>query len=155
MYIDSVWVPPQEVRDLRALIAQRKKMVSLSTQARNRLHALLHSRHILPPAGNLFAEQNRGWWRALPLNPVGRVQIENDLDTLEFAHKQIERIEDVLAGLAAGDERTGLLAQLPGFGLLIILAFLGAVQSARLPAFPRPRSWSAMPGWALASMTVA
>lgn len=151
----GVWVPPQEVRDLRALIAQRKKMVSLSTQARNRLHALLHSRHILPPAGNLFAEQNRGWWRALPLNPVGRVQIENDLDTLEFAHKQIERIEDVLAGLAAGDERTGLLAQLPGFGLLIILAFLGAVQSARLPAFPRPRSWSAMPGWALASMTVA
>jgi transposase len=123
----SIWVPPQDVRDLRALIAQRRKMVSLSTQARNRLHAVLHSRHILPPEGNLFSAEKRDWWRGLSLPAAVQVQIENNLDTLQFAQKQIERIEAVLTELAAKDERVGLLAQLPGFGLLTILACLAAV----------------------------
>jgi transposase len=35
----GVWVPPQEVRDRRALSAQRRKMSRLATQAKNRLHA--------------------------------------------------------------------------------------------------------------------
>jgi transposase len=135
--LTGIWVPPQEVRDLRALIAQRHKMVSLSTQARNRLHALLHSRHILPPSGNLFSEANREWWKAQPLNPAAKVQIENDLDTLEFAQQQIGRIENVLAGLAAKDDRVGLLAQLPGFGLLTILSFLAAV--GEISRFPTAR----------------
>ena len=34
----GIWVPPQEVRDLRALIAQRNKMTRLSTQANISLH---------------------------------------------------------------------------------------------------------------------
>jgi transposase len=125
--LTSIWVPPQEVRDMRALIAQRSKMVRLSTQARNRLHALLHSRHILPPAGNLFAPQHQDWWRSLPLGAAGLVQVENDLETLAFAQKQINRIEDVLAAQAAADERVGLLAQLPGFGLITIVTVLAAV----------------------------
>lgn len=130
----GIWVPPQDVRDLRALIAQRRKMVSLSTQARNRLQAVLHSRHILPPPGNLFDQQRQDWWRALSLPSAVQVQIENNLDTLEFAQKQIERIEAVLAELAAQDERVGLLAQLPGFGLLTILACLAAIGDiARFP----------------------
>ena len=32
----------QRTRDIRALVSQRQKMVSLSTQAKNRLHAALH-----------------------------------------------------------------------------------------------------------------
>jgi len=36
----GIWVPPEEVRQLRALIAQRSKMVRLSTQAKNRMHTI-------------------------------------------------------------------------------------------------------------------
>ena len=57
----SVWVPPVEVRELRALIAQRTKMTRLSPQARNRLHALLHRHHIAPPNGNPFLAEYRSW----------------------------------------------------------------------------------------------
>ena len=45
--IPPVWVPPPAVRDARALVAQRAKMVRLATQAKNRLHAVLHR---APPA---------------------------------------------------------------------------------------------------------
>jgi transposase len=105
------------VRDLRLLVAHRSKMVRLATQARNRLYAVLHRTHTLPAEGNLLAPQLRSWWLTLPVSLAGKAQIENDLDTL-----------------AATDERVGLLAQIPGFGLITILAFLGAVGDiARFP----------------------
>jgi len=33
--LTGVWIPPHEVRDLRALVARREKMVRMSTMARN------------------------------------------------------------------------------------------------------------------------
>lgn len=41
----GIWVPPQEVRQRRALVAQRTKMVRLVNQAKNRLHSTLHRHH--------------------------------------------------------------------------------------------------------------
>ena len=40
----GIWVPPQEVRELRGLVAQRgKDDAVLATQAKNRLHAVIQS----------------------------------------------------------------------------------------------------------------
>jgi transposase len=61
--LKGIWVPPTEIRELRAMLAHRTKMVRLSTQAKNRLHALLQRKHILPPEGDLFIEDRRGWWK--------------------------------------------------------------------------------------------
>jgi transposase len=41
----GIWVPPQEIRELRGLVAQRQKMTRLATQAKNRLHAVIQ-RHL-------------------------------------------------------------------------------------------------------------
>jgi transposase len=60
--LPPVWVPPVEIRDHRALVAHRTKMVRLATQAKNRLHAVLHRHHFLPPeGGGLFAQDSRDW----------------------------------------------------------------------------------------------
>jgi transposase len=73
--LPSVWVPPADVRDHRALVAQRSKMIRLATQARNRLHAVLHRHHILPPEGNLFAPDNQAWWLSLDISVLERVPV--------------------------------------------------------------------------------
>jgi len=70
-----VWVPSADVRDRRALVAQRAKMMRLATQARNRLHAVLHRHHILPPDGNLFAPDNEAWWLSLDISVLERVPV--------------------------------------------------------------------------------
>ena len=124
----GIWVPPQEVRHLRTLIAQRVKMVKLSTQARNRLHAMLHRHHLpLPQKGSPFAPERRTWWVALPLSTEEKVCVICDLDTLTFAQNQIALLEQSMNELAAQDERVPLLVQLSGVGVISALTILAAV----------------------------
>lgn len=134
--LPPVWVPPAETRDLRALLAQRAKSVRLSTQAKNRLHAVLHRHHLPPPEGELFTAERRGWWLTLPVSPLERVRIHNDLDTLAFAQAQIASLEETLTTLAAHDERVLLLIQLPGISIVTALTLLAAIGDIR--RFPAP-----------------
>lgn len=133
-FLVGIWIPPQEVRDRRALVAQRNKLTRLSTQAKNRLHAVLHRYHLLPTEGALFAVEQRSWWLALPVPALEKVRIQSDLDTLAFAQQQIENLEQALACQAAHDDRLPLLVQLPGVGWLTALIILAAIGDiARFP----------------------
>jgi transposase len=132
--LPPVWVPPQEVRDHRALLAQRSKMVRLRTQAKNRLHAVLHRHHILPREGGLFTPKARAWWLDLPITLLERVRVQSDLDTLAFAQSQIDCLEKTMVKLAAEDERVILLVQLPGISIVTALTLLAAI--GRISRFP-------------------
>jgi transposase len=103
--LPSIWIPPLEVRDHRALVAQRSKMVRLSTQAKNRLHALLHRHHLLPPAGMLFDPNMHDWWLELEISALEKARVRCDLDTLAFAQAQIHLLEETMLALAVQDER--------------------------------------------------
>src|SRR5215207_248242 len=93
----GVWIPPQDIRELRGLVAQRKKMTGLATQAKNRLHAVLQRHHWLPPEGNPFHASQKKWWMAWPLGPLEKVNVQSDLETLQFAEKQLLRLTSMLA----------------------------------------------------------
>jgi transposase len=125
--LKGIWVPPMEVRELRALLAQREKMTRLSTQAKNRLHSALHRHHILAEAGDLFAPTRRTWWLEMPVSASEKVRILSDLDTLVFARQQIAILDEHLNRLAVQEERLPLLLQLPGFSILNALAILAAI----------------------------
>ena len=47
--VPLVLVPPPAVRDLRALVAHRRRLIAQRTQTRNRLHALLQRHNLMPP----------------------------------------------------------------------------------------------------------
>jgi transposase len=134
----GIWVPDEHTRDLRAIIAQRAKMVRLRTQAKNRLRALLHRRQIRPPeGGSPFDPELRDWWLSLPLSRLELARVENDLATLDFAERQRDVLEEVLGEEAANDERVPLLIQIPGVGLITAMAILGAV--GVIERFPEAR----------------
>lgn len=125
--LKGIWIPPQEVRERRALLAQRSKMTRLATQAKNRLHAALHRRHIPLCQGDPFSPEQRSWWLGLPLSSVEKVRILSDLDTLAFARQQIASLETCLRQIAAQEPRLTLLVQLPGFGVINSLTVLAAI----------------------------
>lgn len=124
----GIWIPPQAVRDVRALVAQRTKLTRLQTQAKNRLHALVHRQHLtLPDHGDPFAPEQREWWLQLPLTDVQRVNLRSDLDTLRFAQQQVAELTAQVEQVALRDERVPLLVQLPGIGLLSAVTLLAAI----------------------------
>jgi transposase len=124
--LTGVWIPPVEVRELRAVIAQRGKMVRMATQAKNRLSSLLIRIHQERPA-QAFKPQTRDWWESLPLSPIEKSILRTNLDTLEFAEKQIKLIEEGLRQEAAREDRVPLLVQLPGIAMLNALTILAAI----------------------------
>ncbi len=124
--LTGVWIPPHPVRDLRALIAQREKMVRLSTIAKNRLHALLHRKHLRLPE-KPFAPEQQLWWESLSLSATEQFLVHSDLDTLTFAQKQIEQVETCLKQQSAQDERIPSLIQLPGVAMLSAITILAAI----------------------------
>ncbi|MBC8331112.1 MAG: IS110 family transposase [Anaerolineae bacterium] len=125
--LPGIWVPPVEVRELRALVAYRKRMVSLSTQAKNRLQAILHRNRIMPPEGETFTDDKLDWWLDLPLSKMEQFRVQSNLDTLDFAQSQLTKIQDNLIDLASEDDRVPLLIQLPGFGIVVAMTVLAAV----------------------------
>src|SRR5215216_967170 len=108
----GIWIPPQDVRELRGLVAQRKKMTGLATQAKNRLHAVLQRHHWLPPEGNPFHASQKKWWLTLPMGPLEKVNVQSDLDTLQFAERQQERLTSMMAEIASQNEEVTRLLQL-------------------------------------------
>jgi transposase len=123
----GVWVPPQEVRELRGLVAQRKKMTGLATQAKNRLHAVLQRHHLLPPKGNPFQEAQKQWWLGLPLGSLEKVNVESDLETLQFAEKQLLRLTSMMEEITNQNEEVTRLLQLPGFGVVTAVTVWAAI----------------------------
>ena len=133
----GIWVPPQEIREARALVAQRQKMVRLATQAKNRLHAVIQRHHLLPPAGNPFRESNETWWQSLPIGKLEKVNLQSDLETLKFAQKQEKLLQAIMEEMAAEEEQIGRLLHLPGYGVVTAFTIWAAIGDVRRFAEPK------------------
>ena len=167
----GVWVPPQDIRELRGLVAQRKKMTGLATQAQNRLHAVLQRHHWLPAEGNPFHETQKKWWLRLPMGSLEKVNVQSDLDTLQFAENQLQQLTSIMAEIASQDEEVTRLLQLPGFpgtarqgrcGVVTAVTVWAAIGDTPAPtagavfiALKMHNTWWAMRVWEPGSMTVA
>jgi transposase len=133
----GIWVPPQEVRELRGLVAQRKKMTRLATQAKNRLHAVLQRHHLIPPNGDPFRESQNDWWLALPLGQLEKMNLQSDLETLQFAEKQQVRLTKVMTRIAAETEQISRLLHLSGFGVITAVTVWAAIGNIHRFAEPK------------------
>ena len=124
----GVWVPDQTVRDRRQLVAQRWDRVRATTQAKNRLHAILFRHQLDKPDTALpFSANHRDFWKSLPVSPVEKLAIELDLETIDLADAQRERLEALMTQEALADERVPFLMQLPGIASIGALTILGAI----------------------------
>jgi len=128
--IPEVWVPPPHVRELRALISHRQRLLRARTQGRNRLHSRIHRDNLTPSAGDLFAAKQRDWWGSLDLTLTERLRVDQDLSTLDHLAQQIATGEAELHRLsttALWANQVPYLVQLPGIGLISAMILLSAI----------------------------
>lgn len=138
--IPAVWVPPVEVRELRGLVAHRRRLIRLRTQARNRLHAVLQRHNVIPPGTGLFATQQRSWWERLPLPSVEQLRVRHDLALLDHLEPQLAEVEAEVLHLsttAPWADQVPFLVQLPGVGVLTAMVLLGAI--GEIQRFPHAK----------------
>jgi transposase len=113
----GIWVPPQEIREVRGLVAQRQKMV--------------------PPAGNPFRASNKDWWMSLSLGKLEKLNLQSDLETLQFAEKQVKGMTEIMEGMAAEQEEIGRLLHLAGIGVVTAVTVWAAIGDIRRFAEPK------------------
>jgi transposase len=128
--IPAVWVPPMYVRELRALINHRQRLIAQQTRTKNRLRSLLQRQHIVPPEGDLFSQAQRAWWHKLDLNSSEKLRARQDLIILDQLGPLISEVETEIERLSVTEpwaEQTPYLLQLPGIGLITAMTILGAI----------------------------
>jgi len=135
--IPAVWVPPAHVRELRALINHRQRLIGQQTRLKNQLRSLLHRQHLAPPGGQLFAAANRPWWLGLNLSPSEKLRLRQDLTLLDQLAPLIAEVEAELQRLSLAEPwapDVPYLLQLPGIGLLTAMTILSAI--GQIDRFP-------------------
>jgi len=128
--IPEVWVPPLDVRELRALLSHRRRLIKMRTMTRNRLTSVIHRYNLTPPRGELFLLKYRAWWLGLKLSPTETLRIRQDLATLDHLEPEISEVDEELYRLstvAPWAEQTPYLMQLPGFGIIVAMTVLAAI----------------------------
>lgn len=128
--LPEVWVPPVEVRELRALISYRWRLVKMATAIQNRMHSLLHRHNIQAPEGKVDTGENREWWEHVQLSELERLRLNQELKTLRLVREHIVEVEHELGRLSTS-ERWGKQAthimQLPGVGIVVTMTILSAI----------------------------
>jgi transposase len=134
--IPAVWVPPRDVRELRALVAHRRQLIKNRTMLQNHLESILHRHQLVPPAGKRFSAEGLAWWKNLKVSPTEQLHIQHDLATLATLEPQIAEVDAELQRLSVTEPwaaQTTYLMQLPGFGVLVTLTLLAAI--GQIPRF--------------------
>jgi len=132
--VPEVWVPPVEVRELRALISYRWRLVKMSTAIQNRMHSLLHRHNLPAPQGKIDTGENREWWEQLKLSELETLRLKQEIKTLRLVREHIAEVEKELGRLSTS-ERWGnqavYLMQIPGVGIIVTMTILSAIGDIR------------------------
>ena len=131
--IPMVWVPPPPVRELRALVAHRERLVRQRTQAKNRVQSLLQSHNLPPP-------EHEAEWQQLPLAPLDRFRMPQDRLVVDQLSELIRQADAELTRLSVEEpwaRSMAYLMQLPGLGIITSMTILAAI--GEITRFPSPQ----------------
>lgn len=126
--VPEVWVPPLHVRELRAFVSYRNRLVKTGVMIRNRLQSLLHKHNLLLPEEGLLDE---AWWEAqTSIGSLEKMQIRQELALLEEVEKHKAAVDEELQRQSTGPiwgKQALQLMQLPGVGFVVAMTVLSAI----------------------------
>lgn len=133
-YLPRVWEPDEATQELRRLCSRHASLVADRTTVKNRLHAVLAMRLIVPSVTDLFGAKGLAWLRNVVLDDEGRFLIDSDLRLLEHIDQEIAALDRRLVPKAHQDARVRLLMTQPGVDYRVaqtVLAALGDIRRFR------------------------
>lgn len=143
-FVHTVWVPPVEVRELRALVGQRLGLNKDCTRVKNALHALLRTHRIESPYEDLFSQKGLRWLKKLELSPRVAFQRDQHLRLFEAVEENRAKLDKEIARLAGDNLVVLRLMQQAGLDYYTALAVYAEIGDIR--RFPTARHLSSYTG---------
>jgi len=126
--VPEVWVPPAHVRELRAFISYRNRLVKMATMIRNRLNSLLHKHSLLLPKEGIL---DQDWWDAQSsISSLEKTQIRQELYLLAEIKTLQSAVNEELEKQSTSElwgKPALQLMQLPGVGVIVAMTVLSAI----------------------------
>lgn len=126
--VPEVWVPPMHVRELRAFISYRGRLVTTSTMIRNRLQSLLHKHNLMLSEAGLL---DQAWWEGQKnVSALEKMQIRQELTLLQEVEKLKAAVDEELQRQSTGaiwGKPALQILQLPGVGFIVAMTVLSAI----------------------------
>jgi transposase len=119
----AIWVPEPEVRDLRALIAHRMRLIRVRTLVRNGVHAIALN-YRLTLGSSLFTRRGRAQLDQLTLPPHTANRRDESLELLAWLDSHLALLDARIETTAAADPEAVRLMTHPGVGPLTALAII-------------------------------
>ena len=126
-YLPGVWVPNDQTRRLRELVARRTALVQDRTGVKNRIHSTLAGQLIAVPTARLYGRDGLQWLRQAQMGEQARRFIDSDLRILETLENEIALLDKELAQAAHRDNQAKLLMTLPGVDYTVAMTVLAAL----------------------------
>ena len=113
--LEGIYVPSEEVRDMRDLTRYRESLVRKKGDLKREMIAALDQRGIKMPAEfrTNFTKKHMAWMRSLEIFTV-----DEKLDLLELTMAKLENVEQKIEEEWGKDEDVVLMQSVPGIGLV-------------------------------------
>lgn len=145
--IPESYVPPKEIREIRALVRHRASIVKIRTMVKNKVHAIVDKNGLEHAElfSDLFGKAGTQWLRAIQLPSLDRLMLDNHLEHLESLKRQINAVDAEILAKASRDEDVRLLLSMTGvdiFTALLVRSEIGNI--ARFPEYKKLISWAGL-----------
>ena len=129
--VPEVWVPPMHVRELRAFISYRSRLVKTSTMIRNRLQSLLHKHNLTAEGVSDAGLLDQAWWEEQKnISALEKLQIRQELSLLQEVEKLKDTVDEELQRQSTSStwgKQALQIMQLPGVGFVVAMTVLSAI----------------------------
>ena len=118
-----IWVPSERERDQRQLLLHRHKLVEMRTRIKTELQHLAMNQG-MQKKRHLWSVRGRADFKNLSLEGWTAQRREDLLSLLSMLEDQVEKLDEAVEEMAAGDAQAQLLMTQPGVGPVTSLAFV-------------------------------
>jgi transposase len=108
------YVPPKQIREIRALMRHRLSLLKMRTMVKNKVHSLTDKYGYRCEFSDMFGASGLKWLKTLKIDKLDELILENHLSHIELINLQMDKVDVAIKERACEDEDVRLLMSLPG-----------------------------------------
>jgi len=126
-FIPEVHLPDEKTWSYRQLVSHLRLLSKQRTVIKNAIWGILNRSLIKVPFDNIFTKKAIKWLEEIDLDPLLRLQLNNQLFLLDAVSAAVNEAECSLEKIAVDEKSIQLLLSIPGVGLKVALGLMSAI----------------------------